>query len=156
MALLVKPATRRVSRHYTKWPVQRFFVNTNMRRLSQRVLILALLTLLTQPCLADSDAWSDRSRFWAATSALALANDWATTRDMTQRYGEGYYETNPTLGANPSQQAVDLHFAIAVPLIYIIADNLSDERRTLWLKTVTLIEAGVSLNNLRIGLHWRF
>ena len=127
-----------------------------MRRLSQRVLILALLTLLTQPCLADTDAWSDTSKFWAATSALALANDWATTRDMTQRYGEGYYEINPTLGQNPSQRAVDLHFLIAIPVIYIIADNLSDERRTLWLKTVTLIEAGVSLNNLRIGLHWRF
>jgi hypothetical protein len=75
---------------------------------------------------------------------------------MTQRYGEGYYEINPTLGQNPSQRAVDLHFLIAIPVIYIIADNLSDERRTLWLKTVTLIEAGVSLNNLRIGLHWRF
>jgi len=129
------------------------FVNTNMRSLFFLILLLLLLPL---DCLADADAWSDTSKFWAATSAVALANDWATTRDMTQRYGEGYYETNPTLGANPSQRAVDLHFAIAVPLIYIIADNLSDERRTLWLKTVTLIEAGVSLNNLRIGLRWRF
>jgi len=129
-----------------------------MRRLPQRVLIiLALLTLLTQPCLADSDPWSDTSRFWAATSALALANDWATTRDMTHRYGEGYWETNPTLGANPSQSRVDLHFLVCVPAIYLYADYLNnDEDRIMWLKIVTAVEAVVSANNLRIGLRWRF
>jgi len=112
--------------------------------------------LVAQPCLADGDAWSDSSRFWAATSAVALANDWMTTRDLTQRYQEGYYEANPTLGANPSQPAVDLHFLICIPAIYIVADSLPEEERVKWLKIVTAVEAVVSGNNLRIGLHWRF
>ena len=122
-----------------------------MRRLLLLILLLAPLN-----CQADGEPWSDTSKFWAASSAVALANDWATTRDMTQRYGEGYWERNPILGQTPSTQRVDLHFLVCIPAIYLVADYLSDEDRVKWLKTVTLVEAVVSTNNLRIGLRWRF
>jgi hypothetical protein len=122
----------------------------------RRLLLLILLLIPPLDCLAESEPWSDRSRFWAASSAVALANDWATTRDMTQRYQEGYYERNPILGHDPSTQRVDLHFLVCIPAIYLVADYLPEEDRVKWLKTVTLVEAVVSTNNLRIGLRWRF
>jgi len=150
---MVKPSDpKSLHNLHTKWPAQIFFVNTNMRRL----LVLLVLLTLSVPVRADTETWSDTSRFWAASSAIALANDWATTRDMTHRYGEGYYETNPTLGADPSQSRVDLHFLVCVPAIYLYADYLNDEDRIKWLKIVTAVEAVVSANNLRIGLRWRF
>jgi hypothetical protein len=127
----------------------------NPRRFTTLCLVLVTL-LLPQYCWAESEPWSDSSRFWAATSALALANDWMTTRDLTQRYQEGYYELNPILGQNPSTQRVDLHFLICIPAIYLYADYLPDEDRVKWLKIVTAVEAVVSGNNLRLGLRWRF
>ena len=129
-----------------------------MRR-SYLVLVLTVLILLstTSAYSAEPEPWSDRSKLWAATSAIALANDWATTRDMTQRYNEGYHELNPILGRYPSRDRVDLHFLIAIPAVYLIADNIeSDLARTRWLQLVTLIEGTVSLNNIRIGLRFGF
>ena len=123
----------------------------------RRLLAILLFLTLSLPVHAESQPWSDTSRFWAASSAVALANDWMTTRDLTQRYQEGYYEANPILGHNPSQSRVDLHFLVCVPAIYLYADYLNnDEDRITWLKIVTAVEAVVSANNLRIGLRWRF
>ena len=130
-----------------------------MRSYSLTLALLSLYLISTslQVQAQEPEPWSDRSKFWAATSAIALANDWATTRDMTQRYNEGYYEVNPVIGRNPSANRVDLHFLIAIPVVYLIADNLeTDLARTRWLELVTLVEASVSLNNLRIGLRWGF
>jgi hypothetical protein len=119
--------------------------------------VIILLLLLPSKTVQAQEPWSDRSKFWAATSAIALANDWATTRDMTHRYSEGYHELNPILGRYPSRDRVDLHFLIAVPVVYLIADNIeSDRNRTRWLQLVTLVEGTVGLNNVRIGLRWGF
>ena len=134
-------------------------VNTYMHRYLFTVIILLILVFIL-PAQAQAQAeepWSDRSKLWAATSAIALANDWATTRDMTQRYNEGYHELNPILGRYPSRDRVDLHFLIAIPAVYLIADNIeSDINRTRWLQLVTIVEGAVSLNNVRIGLRWGF
>ena len=128
-----------------------------MHRYLFTVIILLILVFILPAQAQAEEPWSDRSKLWAATSAIALANDWATTRDMTQRYNEGYHELNPILGRNPSTDRVDLHFLIAIPAVYLIADNIeSDRNRTRWLQLVTLIEGTVSLNNIRIGLRFGF
>jgi hypothetical protein len=135
-----------------------------MKKTSPRTLVPAVILLLAGLLPLDwahgeeldRAAWSDSSRFWAATSAVALANDWMTTRDLTQRYQEGYWEANPLLGRNPSQAGVDLHFALVIPLIYGVADLLDDDDRVILLKTITVTELVVGVNNLRLGLHWRF
>jgi hypothetical protein len=143
------------SRRYFLTP---FILNTYMHRYLFTVIILLILVfILPSKTVPAQEPWSDRSKFWAATSAIALANDWATTRDMTQRYNEGYHELNPILGRNPSANRVDLHFLIAIPVVYLIADNIeSDLARTRWLQLVTIVEGTVGLNNVRIGLRWGF
>jgi len=128
-----------------------------MHRYLFTVIILLILVFILPAQAQQQEQWSDRSKLWAATSAIALANDWSTTRDMTHRYNEGYHELNPILGRNPSRDRVDLHFLIAIPAVYLIADNIeSDINRTRWLQLVTIVEGAVSLNNIRIGLRWGF
>ena len=82
--------------------------------------------------------------------------DYATTRDMTHRYNEGYYEKfNPLLGRHPSTGQVDLYFVTAGLATWLIADNL-DEYRKPFLQAVSALELVCVGNNLRIGLRVRF
>jgi len=104
---------------------------------------------------ADNRAWTGEEKAWLGTAVAATVADWATTRDLSRRYREGYYENNPILGKNPSTSRVDLHFVSAGLLGYVIADNL-DQNRKLFLQGWTAVEILYTNRNLNIGLKMKF
>lgn len=118
--------------------------------------VLGLLLFLPCMVVAQSNTWTPEQRQLYLVSNVLLLADWATTRDMTRRYNEGYYERNPILGRNPSTQRVDTHFAAALIGHYFISDWLSTKNRDFWLTGVVLVEGATVTHNLGIGLRLRF
>ncbi len=121
-----------------------------------KTLLLSLLLLLPALSSAGIGDWTEEQRKWYAASTVVTLADWATTRDMTRRYHEGYYETNPIMGRYPSARRVDQHFLTVLVAHYLIADNLSSRNRTVYLQVFTVGQAAVVSNNLNIGLRIRF
>jgi hypothetical protein len=124
--------------------------------IGMKTLLLSLFLLLPTAVVAGIDNWTEEQRKWYAASTVLTIADWATTRDMTRRYHEGYHETNPILGRYPSRQRVDQHFLTVLIAHYLIADNLSSRNRTVYLQVFTVGQAAVVSNNLNIGLRIRF
>jgi len=104
---------------------------------------------------AENRSWTSEERAWGYAAGAMLVGDWLTTRNMTKRYNEGYYEINPFLGRHPTTAQVNRHFAVSIPVIFLIADNWESQRKH-WLMGVTFIEATVLANNLSIGLRIQY
>ena len=118
--------------------------------------ILAVtLVLFSTATLADNRTWTGEEKAWLGTAAAFTVADWATTRNLTRRYNEGYYENNPILGKHPSTGRVDLYFVTAGLLGYAIADNL-DQNRKLFLQGWTAVEIFYVNRNLNLGLKMKF
>jgi hypothetical protein len=118
-------------------------------------ILVTTLVLFSTTVLADNRVWTGEEKAWLGTAAAATVADWATTRDLTRRYNEGYYENNPVLGKNPSTGRVDLYFVSAGLLGYVVADNL-DQNRKLFLQGWTAVEILYTNRNLNIGLKMKF
>lgn len=117
----------------------------------KKILIVGWLGLFGTPAQAENRPWTQEERAWGYAAGAMLLGDWLTSRNMTKRYNEGYYERNPFLGSHPTTAQVNRHFMISVPLIFLIADNWESQRKH-WLMGVTVIEAAYLANNLSIGL----
>jgi len=120
----------------------------------KKVLVTALVCFSTMTW-ADNRAWTTEEKAWLGTAAAFTIADWTTTRDLSRRYNEGYYENNPILGKHPSTGRVDLYFVSAGLLGYVIADNL-DQNRKLFLQGWTAVEIFYTNRNLNIGLKMKF
>ena len=118
-------------------------------------ILAATLVLFSTTILADNRAWTGEEKAWLGTAAAFTVADWATTRNLTRRYNEGYYENNPILGKHPSTGRVDLYFVTAGLLGYAIADNL-DQNRKLFLQGWTAVEIFYVNRNLNLGLKMKF
>jgi hypothetical protein len=113
------------------------------------------MSVMVNLAQAETRSWTSEERAWGYAAGALLVGDWLTTRNMTQRYNEGYYERNPLLGSHPSTAQVNRHFMISVPLIFLVADNWESQRKN-WLMGITVIEAAMVANNLRIGLRIQY
>lgn len=120
----------------------------------KKILVTALV-LFSTITLADNRAWTGEEKAWLGTAAAFTVADWATTRDLSRRYREGYYENNPVLGKHPSTGRVDLYFVSAGLIGYAIADNLDQNRKT-FLQAWTAVEIFYVNRNLNIGLKMKF
>ena len=118
-------------------------------------LLSIILLSLSLNTYADSREWTEEEKRWGATAGALLVADWATTRNMTYRYNENYYEQNPLLGRRPSTGAVNLYFLAVTPAVFLAADYFSDYRKEI-LQATSLIELVMVGNNLRIGLKFQF
>jgi hypothetical protein len=119
-------------------------------------LVLPLLFLLTTTlCRADWNNWSQNEQRMFVASNIAMAADWATTRNLTRRYSEGYYEKNQILGPYPSKDRVDLFFIGSIIANYYIADALG-QYRIFYLGARTAVHGQAVSNNINIGLRLRF
>ena len=118
--------------------------------------LLALVLLLVGTSTwADNRTWTPEEKAWLGTAAAVTVADWSTTRDLSRRYREGYYENNPILGKQPSTGQVDLYFVSAGLIGYAIADNM-DRHRTTFLQAWTAVEIYYTNRNLNIGLRMKF
>jgi hypothetical protein len=117
--------------------------------------LATVLVLFSTATLADNRAWTGEEKAWLGTAAAFTVTDWATTRDLTRRYNEGYYETNPILGKHPSTDRVDLHFISFGLAGYFLADYL-DEWRLPWLRIWTTTGIYYTNRNLNLGLKIKF
>jgi hypothetical protein len=118
-------------------------------------LVALVLLLASSLALADNRTWSGEEKAWLGTAAAFTITDWATTRDLSRRYREGYYENNPILGKHPSTGRVDLYFVTAGLVGYAIADNL-DQNRKPFLQMWTAVGIFYTNRNLGIGLKMKF
>lgn len=118
-----------------------------------------LLLLLCFPFLAQAEYkdWSkwDKEMFW--TDMALIAADHLTTRDLASRYDEGYREHNPLLGGQPDKDTVDLFFLVNYISHYYVTDLLTNEEHRAWYLTARFVVNGAAtINNLNIGLGFRF
>jgi hypothetical protein len=120
-----------------------------------RILGIFLSVLLSLPVYAESREWATEEKVWGATAGVLLLGDWATTRNMTHRYNEGYYEHNPLLGRHPTANAVNLYFLTVTPIVFLAADYFGNYRKEI-LQATSAIELIMVGNNLRIGLRFQF
>jgi hypothetical protein len=120
-----------------------------------KLLLTIILILVSVNVYADSREWTKEEKLWGATAGVLLAADWATTRNMTHRYNEGYYERNPLLSRQPSTNAVNLYFLAVTPAVFLAADYFSNYRKEI-LQATSLIELIMVGNNLSIGLKIQF
>ena len=118
-------------------------------------ILAATLVVFSTAVIADNRAWTGEEKAWLGTAVAFTVADWATTRDLSRRYNEGYYENNPVLGKHPSTGRVDLYFVTAGLIGYTIADNL-DQHRTTFLQAWTAVEIYYTNRNLNIGLKMKF
>ena len=114
-----------------------------------------LFVVLSNTVQAETRLWTDEEQTWGAVAGTLLLADWSTTQNMTHRYDQGYYERNPLLGPHPTASQVNLHFLIAVPTVYLLADQFPEYRKEI-LQAVGAIELIAVGNNLRLGLHFQF
>jgi len=121
-----------------------------------KFLTLCFVLILSIDSQAAWQDWSlDQKKTYVASNVLLIA-DWSTTRDMTRRYHEGYFERNPILGKHPSSDKLDLYFVSLLIGHYFMTDYLQGRDREIYLYTVTAVEAAAVANNLHIGLRLRF
>lgn len=118
-------------------------------------LLATALVCFSTVSLADNRTWTTEEKAWLGTAAAFTVADWATTRDLSRRYNEGYHENNPILGKHPSTGRVDLYFISAGLIGYAIADNL-DQNRKLFLQGWTAVGIFYVNRNLNIGLKMKF
>jgi hypothetical protein len=120
-----------------------------------KTVIFSILLFLSLGAQGQTKEWTTEEKTWGAVTGALLLADWATSQNMSHRYNEGYYERNLLLGRHPSSSAINLHFLIATPLIFLAADQVPEYRKTI-LQAVSVVELIVVGNNLRLGLHFQF
>ncbi len=101
--------------------------------------------------------WSDTDRALLVASNIALAADWASTRNAArQDWPGGLFEQNFILGRYPHQDKVDLYFIALIATNYLIADNLSTGKRKFYLSIRAITHAHAAHNNVQLGMEIKF
>ena len=120
-----------------------------------KLLLIILILISSVYVRAETRNWTSEEKAWGATTGALLLGDWATTRNMTHRYNEGYYERNPLMGSRPTASTVNLYFLAMTPAVFFAADYFGDYRKEI-LQATSALELIMIGNNLRIGLHFQF
>jgi hypothetical protein len=122
-------------------------------------LLLSLLLLISTSALAEDRPWTQKEIALGTLSTSLYLMDWATTKDMTRRYDEGFHERGPFVkaffGDRPTGKQVDAYFAVVIPGHLMLADKFP-EHRQFFLKMVIAVELLTVINNRSVGLHFKF
>jgi len=123
-----------------------------------KTLLLSLL-LISTSVLAEDRRWTQKEIALGTLSTSLYLMDWATTKDMTRRYDEGFHERGPLVkelfGDRPTGKQIDAYFAVVIPGHLILADKFPEHRQFI-LKTAIAVELLTVINNRSVGLHFRF
>ena len=115
-------------------------------------LLVSILMLFC--CQANAEWTVDEDRMFIASN-IAIVADWATTRNMSQRYDEGYYEKNNILGPYPSRDRVDIYFIGLLATNYYVADYFG-KYKIYYFAYRTVEHGSAAVNNVNIGLRLHF
>ena len=122
-----------------------------------RYITALLLSLFITTAYAGWDTWDTDTKTLFVASQLAIAADWATTRNAARRnWPNGIYETNKILGPYPSTDRVDLYMITLLVSNYYITDWLPANRRGMYLTIRTIGHGAAAANNISLGLHLLF
>ena len=120
-------------------------------------LCIFIFVSTTISCFATSIEYQEK-----VSTTFLIVTDWATTRNMSKRYNEGYRETGYVMtklyGTQPSTREVDTYFVGRLLLHYFISNTktLSYDQRKIYY-TFTFFDHGSAVvNNLSIGLKINF
>lgn len=80
--------------------------------------------------------------------------DYGQTRSIVGH--PSLYEQNPLLGEHPTIGRVNRHFVLSALAAYLIADNLSSEHRTWFLRGLALVQVGIVAHNVSLGIRMDF
>ena len=118
-------------------------------------ILLSIIFLFSSSAFAQWDTWTPDEQKMFVASNIAIVADWATTRDITRRYDEGYYEKNVILGPYPSKDRVDLYFIGMLVSNYYFTD-WSGKYRIYYTFARTATHGYAAINNHNIGLRLSF
>jgi len=120
-----------------------------------KILLSTLLILISWPVQAW-ESWTTEQRQWYVASNAVIIADWATTRNLSRRYEEGYHERNALMGRQPHQDRVDLHFVSVLIGHYFLTDYFQGKDRTIYLQIFTTMSGVTVAGNISIGLKLKF
>lgn len=103
---------------------------------------------------SDAREWTQQEKRWAAAAAAVTLVDWAQTRYIA-KHPDKYRELNPLLPDHPSLGDVNRHFVRGTLLTGLAAHLLPKHRLTI-LRTITVLEIGVTARNAYIGVGMEF
>jgi hypothetical protein len=85
---------------------------------------------------------------------MSLIADYAQTRDIKNH--QGFYETNPLLGRNPSDSRIRNYFISSALIHTGIAYNMKPAMRKDFQYATIALQVAVILHNKKIGLRYEF
>jgi len=85
-------------------------------------------------------------------SNIAIAADWGTSLNITDRYDEGYWERNKILGRTPSRGDVNRYFVARTMLNYNMARYMQQPWDKWSLYLTTIAHGKAASDNIGIGL----
>ena len=118
-------------------------------------ILLSIILLFSSSAFAQWDTWTDDEQRMFVASNIAIVADWATTRNMTSRWDEGYHEKNNMLGPYPSRDRVDLYFIGLLAANYYLTDYFG-KYRVYYSFYRTALHGSAAINNHNIGLRISF
>jgi len=118
-----------------------------------KVLGLLYLMLNSSASMAASWGQNDSQRQWLYLTAHGL--DWLQTRYIAN-HNEAYYETNPILGREPSQEKVDIYFLSTALLHSWLAYSLRPQYRKWFQYSTIVMETGYVGHNINLGIGFDF
>ena len=118
-------------------------------------ILLFIILLFSSSAFAQWDTWTPDEQKMFVASNIAIVADWSTTRNITRRFDEGYYEKNHLLGPYPSRDRVDLYFISLLAANYYVADYFG-KHKIYYFAYRTAIHGNAAIKNINIGLRLSF
>ena len=143
---------REINRAGRPQPENKF--NDSMAALIILVFFAILLCVFGDAHAADR--WDKQDVELEVTWEVLHAVDWGTTLDITRRYDEGYYESNPILGRHPSAGTVNVYMGAWALLHPVITHYLPGKYRPYWQLITIGVSGGAAASNINLGLNVKF
>lgn len=110
--------------------------------------------MMAAPTISQASDWSEGDSIRQKIVLTTFYVDYLQTKDIKNH--PGMYETNPILGAHPSNRRIGGYFVLAAASHSYIAYNLRPEWRRPFQYATIALQVAVILHNKKIGLNYEF
>jgi hypothetical protein len=111
----------------------------------------AILALLLAAPLIASEPWTVQDKAVEGMFVASMVADW---RQTSMIHTGTWHETNPVMGAHPTQATINRYFLVTTALHAIIADQLHGKARTAWQAVWIGLEVGTVQHNYAVGIRF--